>query len=199
MSAKSEVESLFKIFYQMVITQFRTTISILRTDNGTEYYNQFLGSFMTEEGILHQSTCRTTPQQNGIAERKNRHLLEVSHALCFSMHVPKYLWGEAVLTASYLINRLPTRVLNYTTPLNCFKKMYPTARIFSDIPLRVFGCTTFVHLPIQCRSKLDPRAEKCVFIRYAPNQRGYKCYNPHTGKTHITMDVTFIESQPFFF
>lgn len=150
MSAKSEVESLFKIFYQMVMTQFRTTISILRTDNGTEYYNQLLGSFLTEKGILHQSTCRTTPQQNGIAERKNRHLLEVSRALCFSMHVPKYLWGEAVLTASYLINRLPTRVLNYTTPLNCFKKMYLTVHIFSDIPLRVFGCTTFVHLPIQC-------------------------------------------------
>ena len=58
-----------------------------------------------------------TPQQNGIAERKNKHLLEVARAMMFSINVPKYLWEDAILTASYLINRMPTRVLNYSTPL----------------------------------------------------------------------------------
>jgi hypothetical protein len=69
-----------------------------------------------ENGIVHQSTCVNSPQQNGIAERKNRHLLEVARALLFSTKVPKYLWGEAVLTAAHLINRMPSRVLNLKTP-----------------------------------------------------------------------------------
>ena len=69
-SKKSEVEKLFKDFYNMIETQFETKICILRSDNGTEYFNECLGDFLTNKGIIHQSTCRDTPQQNGIAERK---------------------------------------------------------------------------------------------------------------------------------
>ncbi|KAL5804087.1 hypothetical protein ACOSQ3_030887 [Xanthoceras sorbifolium] len=87
----------------------------------------------SEKGIYHQSTCVDTPQQNGIAERKNRHLLEVARALMFSMNVPKYLWGEALLTAAYLINRMPTRVLKYQTPLMHFKHYFPLPR-----PIKIF-------------------------------------------------------------
>ena len=101
----------------MIENHFQTKISILRTYNGTEYFNKCSGSFLQEKGIQHQSTCWDTPQQNGIAERNNGHLLEVGRALMFSMNVPKFLWGDAVLKASFLINRLPTRVLKYNTPL----------------------------------------------------------------------------------
>ena len=114
------------------------------------------------------------------------------------MHVPKYLWGDAVLTTSYLINRMPTRILKYITPLDYFKRTFPTCRINSDLPLKVFECTVFVHIPNNFRSKLDPRAEKCVFIGYALNKKGYKCYNPHTKKIFVSIDVTFLENQPFF-
>lgn len=198
MSEKSEVEKLFKDFYNMVENQFQTKISIFRSDNGTEYFNECLENFLKEKGIQHQSTCRGTPKQNGIAERKNKHLLEVACAIMFSMHVPKYLWGEAVLTASYLINRMPTRVLKVVTPLECLKKTFSESRIYSDLPLKVFGCTVFVHIPDKFRSKLDPRAEKCIFIGYAPNRKGYQCYNPQTRKVHVSMDVSFLENQPYF-
>ncbi|XP_059632903.1 eIF-2-alpha kinase GCN2 isoform X3 [Cornus florida] len=198
MNEKSEVEKLFKDFYMMIENQFQTKIGILHTDNGTEYFNEVLGSFLTEKGIFHQSTCVDTPQQNGIAERKNKHLLEVSRAIMFSMNVPKYLWGEAVLTATYLINRMPTRVLNYFTPLESLKKSFPETRIYSNLPLKVFGCTVFVHLPSRLRSKLDPRAEKCVFVGYAPNKKGYKCFNPTKKKMFISMDVFFLENHPYF-
>ena len=70
MKAKSEVDKIFKNFYKLIENQFQTKISILRTDNGKEYFNQYLGEFLTEKGIQHQSTCQDTPQQNGIAERK---------------------------------------------------------------------------------------------------------------------------------
>ena len=80
---------------------------------------------MLEKGILPQSTCKDTPQQNGIAERKSKHLLEVGRALMFHMNVPTHLWGDAILTSCYLINRMPTRVLNYATHLQTLKNTFP--------------------------------------------------------------------------
>ncbi|KAE8672566.1 G patch domain-containing protein TGH [Hibiscus syriacus] len=110
MREKSEVESLFKSFYQKVETQFDSKIKILRSDNGSEYLNKTLGYFFKEKGIVHLTSCVNTPQQNGVAERKNRNLLEVTRSLMFAAYAPKYLWGEALLTATYLINRMPTFV-----------------------------------------------------------------------------------------
>ena len=157
-----------------------------------------LEHFFEEKGILHQSSCTDTPEQNGIAERKNKHLLEVARAMMFYMNLPKYFWGDAVLTASYLINRMPSKVLQYSTPLECFKKIFPESRVNSDLPLKIFGCTAYVHIPKKSRSKLDPRAEKYVFVGYAPNQKGYKFFNPLTRKVFVTMDATFLEGLPFF-
>ena len=82
--------------------------------------------------------------------------------------------------------------------MDCLKKEFLAAIITSELPLKIFGCTVFVHIPNKSRSKLDPRAEKCVFLGYAPNQKGYKCFNPQTRKFHITMDVSFLENTPFF-
>ena len=140
----------------MIESLFQTKIEILHTDNGTEYFKEVLGIFFKEKGIHHQTTCVDTPQQNGIAKCKNKHLLEVSHAIMFSTNVPKYLWGEgeAVLTASYLINRMPTRFLNYITHLECFQKYFPKSCIQSNLPLKIFGCTIYVHIPSKDRSNL---------------------------------------------
>ena len=94
MEKKSEVEQRFQDFqdfFNMIKNQFNTTIGILRSDNGTEYFNKYLSTFLVTNGIIHQFSCRDTPQQNGVAERKNRHLLEVTRAIMFSMNVPKYL------------------------------------------------------------------------------------------------------------
>ena len=198
MSDKSKVEKLFKKFYTMIKNQFQTQIKILHSNDETKYFNDVLGNLLQEKGIQHYSTCSDTPQQNGIAERKNRHLLEVARAIMFSMHVPKYLWGDAILTASNLINRMPTRVLRYITPLEGLRKIFPECKINYDLPLKVFGCTVYVHLPSRLQSKLDPRAEKCVFVGYAPNKKGYKCYNPRSKKIFVSMDVSFVESQPYF-
>ena len=96
----------------------------------------------------------------------------MAHVIIFFMHMLKYLWGDAILIASYLINRMPTCILKYITPLDYFKRTFPTCRINSNVPLNVFGCTVFVHIPNKFRSKLDPRAEKCVFIGYVPNKKG---------------------------
>lgn len=88
---KSEVETIFKKIYNIVQTQFNTKIKMVRSDNGREYFSKTLNNFFAEKGIIHQSSCIDTPPQNGIAERKNRHLLEVTRALMFSTKIPKCL------------------------------------------------------------------------------------------------------------
>ncbi|KAH9697911.1 retrovirus-related pol polyprotein from transposon RE1 [Citrus sinensis] len=109
-----------------------------------------------------------------------------------------YLSRNKQAQACYLINRMPTRVLKYQSPLEYFTLIYPSSRVTSNIQLRVFGCSVFVHVPNHLRSKLDPRSEKCVFLGYAPNKKGYKCFNPQTKKFHVSMDVIILENQPFF-
>ena len=102
MNEKSEVKNMFQVFYKMVENQFQSKICLFQFDNGKEYFNEHLRNFFFEEkGILHRSTCRDTSQQNGIAKRKNKHSLEVARAIMFSMHILKYLWGEAILTSSF--------------------------------------------------------------------------------------------------
>ncbi|RVX07945.1 Retrovirus-related Pol polyprotein from transposon TNT 1-94 [Vitis vinifera] len=115
-----------------------------------------VGEFLAQEGIVHLSSCVDTPQQNGIAERKNRHLLEVARSLMFSMNVPKLFWGQAVLTAAYLINRMPSRVLKFQTPCQTLLKSFPTTRLISTVPPKIFGCSIFVHINQQHR-RAHPR------------------------------------------
>nr|CAN62019.1 hypothetical protein VITISV_019561 [Vitis vinifera] len=182
----------------MIQTQFQSKIQILKSDNARDYFNSILGEFLAQEGIVHLSSCVDTPQQNGIAERKNRHLLEVARSLMFSMNVPKLFWGQAVLTAAYLINRMPSRVLKFQTPCQTLLKSFPTTRLISTVPPKIFGCSVFVHINQQHRSKLDPRSLKCIFLGYSSNQKGYKCYSPVTRKFYNSMDVTFFETQPYY-
>ena len=117
LKTKGEVSSKFQQFYQMVETQFHARIQVLRSDNGGEFLNHDLNQFLQDHGIIHQRSCPYTPQQNGVAERKNKHLLEVVRASLFGANMPRSFWGEAVVSAAYLINRIPSSILNFQTPL----------------------------------------------------------------------------------
>lgn len=115
-------------------------------------------------GIELKNSCAYSPQQNGLSERKNRHLLEVTRSLLCGMSVPKTFWSDAVLTAFYLINRMPTRVLNGKSP---FSIGFPDSIVFSLVPC-VFGCVSFVHHNDPRREKLDNKSIPCVFLGYSP-------------------------------
>ena len=105
MHKKSEVETIFQNFYNMIENQFQTKVSILRFDNGTEYYNSILGRFFEKKGSYISLLALILLNKMKLL-RKNKLLLEVSRAMMFYMNLPKYLWRDAVLTASYLINRI---------------------------------------------------------------------------------------------
>ncbi|KAA0053629.1 Beta-galactosidase [Cucumis melo var. makuwa] len=195
---KFEVPSIFQNFYHTIKTQFHTKIAILRSDNGREFQNHKLSEFLASKGIVHQTSCAYTPQQNGVAERKNRHLVEVARSLMLSTSLPSYLWGDAILTAAHLINRMPSRILHLQTPLDCLKESYPSTRLVFEVPLRVFGCTAYVYNFGPNQTKFTPRAQACAFVGYPLHQRGYKCFHSPSRKYFVTMDVTFCENRPYF-
>ena len=156
---KFETTNVFQTFHRMIQNQFQAKLLVFRTNNGGDIFASTLGN-----RIVHQTSYVDTPQQNGIAKRRNKHLLDIAWALSFTMGVPKYLWGEAIQTVCYLVNRMPTKVLNFKTPLDSLNLIFPTSCLFNTLPLRVFGCTKFVNVHKHDRSKLDPRLLKCLIF-----------------------------------
>ena len=150
-------------------------------------------NYLISNGIIHQTSCVNTPQQNGIAERKNRDLLEKTRAIMIQMHVPKQFWSYGVLTATYIINRLPSQVLDFQCPLEILQGKSPNIS-----HLKIFGCQCFVHLHSNQRDKLDPRAIKCLFLGYSHTKKGYKCYDATRQKLYVSRDVRFVETSPYF-
>jgi hypothetical protein len=110
-----------------------------------------------------------------------------------SMKVPKYLWDNAVMTASCIINRMPTRVLDYKMPIECL-----TGKTTYVVPPKVFGCVCFVRNHIPSLGKLDPRALKCIFDGYSGTHKGYKRWCPTQKKLFVSMDATFRENETFY-
>uniref|UniRef100_A0A2N9FXX4 Integrase catalytic domain-containing protein n=1 Tax=Fagus sylvatica TaxID=28930 RepID=A0A2N9FXX4_FAGSY len=197
LKTKDEVSTVFQAFHAMVQTQFSSKIQILRSDNGGEYINQRLQAYFQQHGLLHETSCSQTPQQNGVAERKNRHILETARALLLGAMVPSCHWGDAVATAVYLINRMPSKILHFKTPLHILSTHVSLPSILM-LPPRTFGCVAFVHLHKNQRTKLDPCAVRCLFLGYGLHKKGFRCYDPTTNRTYITMDVTFLESENFY-
>ena len=107
----------------------------------------------------------------------------------------KVYWGEAVLTAVHLMNRIPTKLLGYQSLVNMLNSKYPTIKLTSGLAARLFGCIAYVHLK---SGKLDPKALKCVFVGYSSTRKGYRCYHPPTRKYYVLANVTFEEYQMYF-
>jgi len=138
--------------------------------------------------IAHRVSCPHTHQQNGLAERKHRHIVETGLALLAHAHVPIKFWDDAFLTATYLINRMPTRVIDNTIPLEHLFHTPPNYTL-----LRVFGCACWPHLRAYNNRKLSFRSKESVFLRYSSLHKDYKCLDRDSGRVYISRDVIFDE------
>lgn len=118
----------------MIGNAFSSTIKILRTDNGWEFFNSQVVDILQSLGILHQSSCTYVPQQNGVVERKHRHILGIARSLRFQSGLPVRFWGECAHTSIHLINRLPSTVLEGKTP---YELLYHAPPPLAH--LRIFG------------------------------------------------------------
>jgi len=170
---KNDVCNVFRSFHHMIVTQFNTHIKVIQSDNEGEYLKTELIEFMNSKGILHQTTCPYSPQQNGVAERKIIHILEVTRSFLIDGNVPSHLWGEAVTSAVYLINRTPSNVLNFRRPLDVLSDHCILPSMVS-LPPHIFGCVIYVHLHPHQRTKLEELALKCVFVGYGSTQHIYR-------------------------
>ena len=160
----------------------------IHSDNGREYFKPFTKR-CRELGIDHTSTIPYCPQQNGRAERWNRTVLEKTMSMLYHAQMPVRFWAEALMTATYVYNNM-IREAAGKTPWTMF-----SGRRSSIRHCRVWGCEAWKHVPKEKRSKLDPKAIRCVLVGYATQQRGYRLFDLQTKKIVVARDVVFDESK----
>jgi len=169
MKNRYELFSIFQSFFNEIKNQFRVSIRILRCDNACEYLSHSFNTFMKSRDILHQTSCAYTPQQNRVAECKNRHLVETTRALLIHGGVPQRFWGDAILSACYLSNGMTSSILNNKIPHSI---LFPHEPLHL-LPLKVIGSSCFVHNFGSDLDKLSARSHKCVFLGFTKSQKGY--------------------------
>ncbi|KAH9686485.1 Integrase catalytic domain-containing protein [Citrus sinensis] len=183
LKTKDQAFAKFKIWRAIVENQFKMKLKALRTDNVLEFCNKEFDKYCQKHGITRHKTVRFTPQQNGLAKRMNRTLIDKTRCLLINSKLPRNFWVEAVTTACYLVNRSPSAALKFKTPEEVW------TGVSADYKhLRIFGCITYVHVK---QGKLDSRALKGVFVGYPEGVKGYKVWCDATHKCIISRDVTF--------
>ncbi|XP_026397593.1 uncharacterized protein LOC113292991 [Papaver somniferum] len=185
---KTEVESMFLNFIALIKRQFGKEIKCVRSDNGTKFNS--LREYFKSNGIIFETSCVGTPQQNGRVERKHQHIMNVARALRFQANLPIKFWGECALTAAYLINRTPTPLLGNKTPYEI---------MFGKLPqydqLLVFGCLCYVHNQNNKGDKFASRGRRCVFLGYPFGKKAWQVYDLDTHQFLVSRDVDFYELQ----
>jgi len=181
---KSEAFRMFKKFKAYVEKQSGNNIKTLRSDRGGEFTSTEFNNFCEENGIKRHLTAPYSPQQNGVAERKNRTIMDMVRSMLKSKNVSKELWAEAVACAVYTLNRCKTTSLEGVTPQEAWSGYKPTVA-----HMKVFGSTTYAHVPKERRIKLDDRSIKLVFVGYDERSKAYRLLDPTNNKIVISRDV----------
>lgn len=184
---KSEVFGKFQDFAAMGRNMFGRNIKCIRSDRGGEFMDGEFNEYLAKRGIKSQRTAPSCPEQNGKAERKNRTLIGMARCMLLDAGLPNKFWGEAVMMANFVQNRLPAKYI-LKTPHELWYGTVPNLKNF-----RKFGAKCFVHKPDEQRRKLDPKGIKGVLVGYDLNSKAYRVYVPSTDKVVISRDVQFVE------
>jgi transposase InsO family protein len=192
LKAKSEVFTRFQEFRTLVENQSGKRIKILRSDNGGEYSSRQFIDFCAQHGIRRQMTVPYNPQQNVVAERKNRAITGAARSMLHDQSFPLYLWAEACASAVYLQNKSPNRILGKMTHEEAFTGRRPDVE-----HIRIFGCLTFSHVPSERTTKLDPTAQQGILVGYSEVSKAYRIYIPPLRRVVVSRDVRFEEDRDF--
>ncbi|KAG7533498.1 Zinc finger CCHC-type [Arabidopsis thaliana x Arabidopsis arenosa] len=187
---KGDAFQKFKNFKSLVEKESESKIQTFRTDRGGEFVSSEFHSFCEDTGIKRHLTAPYTPQQNGVVERRNRTLMEMTRSVLKHMHIPNYLWGEATRHSTYLLNRITTRALKNMTPYECFRDKKPTVE-----HIRIFGCIAYAKIDKPHLKKLDDRSKILVHLGTEPGSKAYRLLDPQTRKIVVSRDVVFDESK----
>ncbi|WVZ97784.1 hypothetical protein U9M48_043296 [Paspalum notatum var. saurae] len=176
MRHKSESFEKFKEFHNEVQNHIGKTIKFLRLDRGGEYLSQEFGDHLRRCGIVPQLTPPGTPQWNGVSERRNITLLDMVRSMMSQTYLPLYFWGYALETVVFILNRAPSKAIE-KTPYEIWTGKRPTyvKRLTSD--------------------NLTPKSEKCIFVGYPRETKGYYFYNRNENKVFVVRNGVFLEKE----
>ena len=184
---KSDIFEVFKRFQNEVENQLGRKIKVLRSDRGGEYLSIEFFDHLKNCGIVSQLTPPRTPQLNGVAERRNRTLLDMVRSMMSRATLPIRFWGYALETAAHILNRVPTKKVS-KTPFEMWKGKRPSLG-----HIKIWGCEVFVRREAQ--DKLEARSEKCHFIGYPEESFGYLFYRPKDNVVFVARRGTFLERE----
>ncbi|RVW45213.1 Retrovirus-related Pol polyprotein from transposon TNT 1-94 [Vitis vinifera] len=185
MQRKSEAFEKFKEFRAEAEKQLSKSIKTLRSDRGGEYLVYEFKDYLIENGILSQLTAPRTHQQNGVAERRNRTLLDMMRSMMSYSSLPTSFWGYALQTTVYILNIVPSKSIP-NTPLELWNGRKPSLR-----HIRIWGCPA--HVLKGKTGKLEPRSEVCMFVGYPKGTRGGMFYSAQDNKVFVSTNATFLE------
>ncbi|CAM8933228.1 unnamed protein product [Rhodiola kirilowii] len=186
---KTNVFSEFEYWVKVTERNHSQILAGIRTDHGTEFENSQFISWCIKHGVQHNFSAPRTPQQNGVVERKNRTLQDMTRTMLLESGLPKSFWGEAMNAACHVLNRAYLRSILNKTPYELLKGRRPNIA-----HLRVFGCRCYIHDNGKNQlGKFDPRSDEGVFVGYASDSKAYKVYNKKTRKVEESVHVVFDE------
>ena len=189
--AWSEVFTKFLEWKAMVEKASGKVVKTLQSENGGEDTSKEFADCLKSQGIRHEYTIRKTSEQNGVAERMNRILVEMVRSMLSDSSLVKTFWAEALSTAAYIRNRSPIAAVEEMTPYEAKHGERPNVQYF-----KVFGCDANVHVQKDERGKLDSKAQKCIFLGWGTTTKGYRLYDDKNCKILYSRDVLFNELKP---
>nr|GEV11730.1 ribonuclease H-like domain-containing protein [Tanacetum cinerariifolium] len=164
---------------------------IQRSDNESEFKNQDLNQFCGMKGIKREFSVARTPQQNGIAERNNRTLIEAARTMLADSLLPISFWAEAVNTARYVQNRVLVIKPHNKTPYELL-----LGRTYSIAFMRPFGCLVTILNTLDPLGKFDRKADKGFLVGYSVSSKAFRVFNSRTRIVQETLHINFLENQP---
>ncbi|GJZ21850.1 putative ribonuclease H-like domain-containing protein [Tanacetum coccineum] len=188
---KDETSAILKDFIRQIENQLNQKVKTIRSDNGTEFKNKDVIEFCGSKGIKREYSNARTPQQNGVAERKNRTLIEAARTMLADSFLPNTFWAEAVSTACYVLNRVLVTKPHNKTPYELLTGKIP---IISYI--RPFGCHVTILNTIDHLGKFAGKSDEGFLVGYSLQSKAFRVYNLETKRVEENLHITFLENKP---
>ncbi|GKB66118.1 putative ribonuclease H-like domain-containing protein [Tanacetum coccineum] len=191
LASKDETSGILQNFIRQIENQLSHRVKIIRSDNGTEFKNRDMLEFCGNKGIKQEYSNARTPQQNGVAERMNRTLIEAARTMLADSLLPTTFWAEAVSTACYIFNRVRVTKPQNKTP---YELLFGHKPIISYI--RPFGCHVTILDTLSVLGKFDGKSNEGFLVGYSLNNKAYRVYNLVTKRVEVNLHVNFLEDKP---
>ncbi|GJT72092.1 putative ribonuclease H-like domain-containing protein [Tanacetum coccineum] len=191
LATKDETSEILKTFIIGIENLIDLRVKVIRCDNGTKFKNRVMNQFCEMKGIEREFSVARTPQQNGVAERKNRTLIEAARTMLADSKLPTTFWAEAVNTACYVQNRVLIIKPHNKTPYELFLGRKPALSF-----MKPFGCPVTILNTIDHLGKFDGKANEGFFVGYSTNSKAFRVFNSRTRIVEENLHVKFNENTP---